>query len=156
MTNEQGGMHPSGGVFIGGNSGIRRTLLPQGLTAWRLKKRLVKQYPRSGMETGRGSRKQRATKAPPTSWAHPTTWACGRLPKMRSVLLATAVLMIIASGCTSQAASRNPPPLRLTWRTRRDQLTHRPPPQPPSILPSNLESGNLYISLSETWWPMLH
>ena len=148
MTNEQGGMHPSGGVFIGGNSGIRRTLLPQGLTAWRLKKRLVKQYPRSGMETGGGSRKQRATKAPPTSWAHLTTWACGRLPKMRSVLLATAVLMIIASGCTSQAASPESataaPHLENTPRP-----THTPAPTTtaiyPAFQPGERESVHQYV-----------
>ena len=140
MTNEQGDMQPSGGVFIGGNSGIRRTLLRQGLTAWRLKKRLVKQYPRSGMETGRGSRKQRATKAPPTSWTGPIVGACGRLLNMRSALLVTAVLMITAWGCASQAASPESataaPHLENTPRP-----THTPAPTtPPATLPA-FQSG---------------
>ena len=140
MTNEQGDMHPSGGVFIGGNGGIPRTLLRQGPTAWRLKKRLVKQYPRSGMETGRGSRKQRATKAPPTSWTGPIVGACGRLLNMRSALLVTAVLMITAWGCASQAASPESataaPHLENTPRP-----THTPAPTtPPATLPA-FQSG---------------
>ena len=143
MANEQGDMQPSGDERGTGDSGIRRTLLGQGLAAWRLKKRLVKQHPRAGMEKGRGSRKLRATKAPPSSWTGPTTGACGRPLNMRSALLAMVVLVITALGCTSQGESLEsataPPNLGNTPRP-----THTPQPAAPAILsataPPSLEN----------------